>query len=91
MSGLVINSMTLPRKCSYVDNDSDCHLSPSYIVSIESGDNEYMIAVVCEDHKDQMEARLKGLRNNNLVPQGKLEFQEIRVVVTNCVRGTADE
>jgi len=83
--------MTLPRRCSYIDKGSDCYMSPSYIVSVETKNDEYMIAVVCEDHRDQTEARLKGLQSKNIIPQGNVKFQEIRVVVTNCVRGTTDE
>ncbi len=83
--------MALPQRCSYVYNGIHCQFSPLYIVSIEGdGDDEYMITVVCEDHRAQMEVRLKALQHRNTIPQGKTKFQEIRMVGTDCVRGTAD-
>lgn len=85
---LVINSMTLPQRCSYIHNGRDCLFSPSFIISIESNNDEYMIGVVCQDHRDRMEDRIKAMQRKNTVPQGKAKFQEIRTVATDCVSGT---
>jgi hypothetical protein len=48
-------SMTLPRRCSIREKHLDCLLPPSYIISVTYDEKEYMIAVVCKDHRDQME------------------------------------
>lgn len=89
--GLVIKSTTLPHRCSYIDRGRDCPLSPSYIISIENDNDEYMIAVVCHDHRDRMESRLKAMQSKSTIPQGKTKFQEIRMVVTDCINAAGDE
>jgi hypothetical protein len=83
--------MALPHRCSYIDNGSDCQLSPSYIVSVETDNGEYMIAVVCQDHRDEMSIRLKALQHKNTIPKGKTRFQEMTMIGTDCVRGPDDE
>jgi len=51
---------------------------------------EYMIAVVCKDHRDQMEKRLKALQSLRKIPQGKAKFEEIDLIVTDCIRDSTD-
>jgi hypothetical protein len=79
-------SMALPKTCSFRDRDIDCTLPPSYIISVVSNGEEYMIAVVCQDHRDQMEKSLKAMQSVAKIPQGKARFQEIKLVVTDCIR-----
>ena len=79
-------SMALPKTCSFRDRDVDCPLPPSYIISVVSNGEEYMIAVVCQDHRDQMEKSLKAMQSVAKIPQGKARFQEIKLVVTDCIR-----
>jgi hypothetical protein len=83
--------MALPRRCSYIGNGSDCQLSPSFIVSIESEEGEYMIAAVCQDHRDEMSTKLKNLQHKNTIPKGKTKFQEMTMIGTDCLRGRDDE
>jgi hypothetical protein len=54
----------------------DCPLPPSYIISVTDNEGEYMIAVVCKDHREQMEKWLV-----RKIPQGKAKFQEIHQIV----------
>ena len=49
-----------------------------------------MIAVVCQDHRDQMEMRLKAMQSARKIPQGNVKFQDIKLVVTDCIRDTDD-
>jgi hypothetical protein len=51
---------------------------------------EYMIAVVCQDHRDQMEKWLNVMQSVGKIPQGKAKFQEIKLVVTDCIHDTDD-
>ncbi len=83
-------SVTLPRKCSFIDKHLDCPLPPSYIISVTDDEEEYMIAVVCQDHKDQMEKWLKELQSLRKIPQGMAKFQEIDLIVTNCIHDNPD-
>ncbi|MGC1931310.1 MAG: hypothetical protein WA667_20255 [Candidatus Nitrosopolaris sp.] len=83
-------SMALPKTCSFRDKDVDCPLPPSYIISVADNGEEYMIAVVCQDHRDQMEKWLKAMQSVRKIPQGKAKFQEVKLVVTDCIRDTDD-
>jgi hypothetical protein len=83
-------SMTLPRRCSFRDKYLDCPLPPSYIISVADNVEEYMIAVVCKDHRDQMEKRLKALQSLRKIPEGKAKFEEIDLIVTDCIRDSTD-
>jgi len=83
-------NMVLPKTCSFRDKDVDCPLPPSYIVSVGDNSEEYMIAVVCQDHRDQMEMRLKAMQSARKIPQGNVKFQDIKLVVTDCIRDTED-
>ena len=82
--------MALPKTCSFRDKDVDCPLPPSYIISVVNNREEYMIAVVCQDHRDQMEKWLNVMQSVGKIPQGKAKFQEIKLVVTDCIHDTDD-
>jgi hypothetical protein len=84
-------NMALPKTCSFRDKDDDCPLPPSYIVSVGDDIEEYMIAVVCQAHRDQMEKRLNALQSVRKIPQGKAKFQDIKLVVTDCIRDTDND
>lgn len=84
-------SMALPKTCSFRDKDVDCLLPPSYVISVINNGEEYMIAVVCQDHRDQTEKSLKAMQLVGKIPQGKAKFQEIKLVVTDCIRDSDDE
>jgi hypothetical protein len=92
-------SMTLPKRCSFRDKRDvlegsskhlDCPLPPSYIVSVTDNEEEYMIAVVCQDHRDQMEKWLKALQSLRKIPLGKTKFQDINLIVTDCIHDKTD-
>ena len=85
-----VTDMTLPRRCSFRYKYLDCPLPPSYIISVADNVEEYMIAVVCKDHRDQMEKRLKALQSLRKIPEGKAKFEEIDLIVTDCIRDSTD-
>lgn len=69
----------------------ECQLVPSYVVSVKSHEGEYMLAVVCDDHKGGIETRLVAMQEDNKIPQGKIHFQPIKAVVTDCVMGINED
>ena len=75
----------LPEHCSAKVEGEECQLPPSYVISVKSHDGEYMLAVVCEDHKSAFEARLTVMQEANKIPQGTIHFQQVKAVVTDCV------
>lgn len=60
-------------------------------MSVKSNEGEYMLAVVCEDHKSGIEARLLSMQKESKVPQGKIHFQPVKAVVTDCVMGMNED
>lgn len=83
--------MLLPEHCSIKICGQKCQLAPSYVVSVISHDSEYMLAVVCEDHKSTMEERLIMMQEANRIPPGKIKFEQVKAVVTDCIVGTEDD
>lgn len=50
-----------------------------------------MLAVVCDDHKSIMEARLMEMQKSNKIPPGKIKFEQIKAVATDCIVGLNDD
>jgi hypothetical protein len=50
-----------------------------------------MLAVVCDDHKNGIAARLVALQKKGRVPHGRIRFQPVRAVVTDCVMGVNED
>ena len=81
----------MPEHCSAKVDGQECQLPPSYVVSVKSHEGEYMLAVVCDDHKSGIQSRLVALQKENRIPQGKILFQPVKAVVTDCVMGINDD
>ena len=85
------DDMLLPPHCSVKVEGEECKLAPSYIISVKSHEDEYMLAVVCDDHKSVLEPRLVAMQEVNKIPQGSIHFQPVKAVVTDCVTGISEE
>ncbi|MEW5840826.1 hypothetical protein [Nitrososphaera sp.] len=85
--------MLLPETCSIKVDGVGCNLPPAHVVSIQSrdGSGEYMVAVVCDDHKDGLEKRLQEMQKAGRVPEGRIHFQPVKLVVTDCVAGMEED
>jgi hypothetical protein len=83
--------MLLPEHCSAKVDGEECQLAPLYVVSVRSHEGEYMLAVVCNDHKGGIEARLVAMQKENRIPQGRIHFQLVKAVVTDCVMGINED
>jgi hypothetical protein len=62
-----------------------CSMPPSHIVSILSDNEEYMIGLVCSDHVSLMESKATAMQNSGKINKGKIRFQRIKPVMTDCV------
>ncbi|HJU34621.1 MAG TPA: hypothetical protein VJ695_05835 [Nitrososphaera sp.] len=83
--------MLLPEQCSARIEGEKCRLPPSYVISIKSHEGEYMLAVVCDDHKNAFEVRLTTMQEANKIPQGTIHFQRVKTVVTDCINGNNED
>jgi len=57
--------MLLPNSCSLKMGDNGCEIPPSYVVSINTQNEEYMIGVVCKEHMGEIEKRLGGAQQRH--------------------------
>jgi len=62
-----------------------CNIPPAHIVSIVSDNEEYMIGLVCSDHVPLMESKTTTMQNSGKINKGKIRFQKIKPVMTDCV------
>jgi hypothetical protein len=81
----------LPESCCVKIDGQECELAPMHVVSVKSQEGEYMLAVVCDDHKSGLEARLIAMQKENKIPQGRIHFQSVKAVVTDCVIGMNED
>ncbi len=76
----------LPSKCCIRVRGKECTNIPEWIVSILDHDNEYMIAVVCNGHREVIARIIEGtidqLHNNS--DRCMLRFTKIKSVATTC-------
>ena len=75
----------VPERCSISVEGRACALPPSLIVSIISGDEEYMIGLVCSGHVMLMKTKALSMQNSGELGMGKIKFQKIKPVMTDCV------
>lgn len=75
----------IPERCSISIKGRACTIPPSRIVSIISGDEEYMIGLVCSDHVLLMKTKALSMQNSGKLGMGKIKFQKIKPVMTDCV------
>ena len=50
-----------------------------------------MVGITCERHKDIVSTKILELQANGKIPKGKLQFEKLKAVGTDCVRIDADE
>jgi hypothetical protein len=81
----------LPEKCSVKVEGEPCQLAPSHVVSVISENGEYMLAVVCDEHQEAIQAKLSTLQQAGKVPGGKIKFESVKAVVTDCVTGMNED
>jgi hypothetical protein len=60
-------------------------MPPSHIVSILSENEEYMIGLVCSDHILLMKSKTLSMQKSGKIDNGKIRFQKIKPVMTDCV------
>lgn len=81
----------MPESCSVKVDGVECRLPPTQVISIQAKDGEYMVAVVCDDHRAGLECRLRVLQKQRRVPEGRIRFQPVLPVVTDCVTGMEED
>lgn len=80
--------MSLPKYCSFRSQQTNCLYPPRYFLSVQDNNNdEYMVGAVCDIHKEAMKFRIKALQEASKIPQGKVNFNPVVILGTDCIRG----
>lgn len=82
--------MTLPKKCSFFTQDTQCDMPPSYILSVIENE-EYLIGVSCLEHLEAIKSKIKKLQQTKSIPNGRLSIDNIKMVSTNCIKGSPED
>ena len=83
--------MLLPDKCSIREGDKDCVNPPEYLISVVSGDDEFMLGITCEKHKTSVSTKIGSLQTDGKIPKGTIKFENLKSVQTDCIRGDPDD
>lgn len=76
----------LPERCSIREKGLDCRLPPEFIISVKGQEDEYMVGVACEKHKQLFVNKIEELQRASKIPEGQVNFTTIKAVGTNCIK-----
>lgn len=75
----------LPDRCSVKESDKQCVNPPEFVISVRVKQDEYMIGVTCQKHKQIVSEKVKILQNEGKVPKGTIQFSGLKAVGTDCI------
>ncbi|MGE0388738.1 MAG: hypothetical protein DA329_04410 [Candidatus Nitrosocosmicus sp.] len=84
----------IPESCSFAYNGTQCPLPPQFIIEIldeSNNGNKFMIGLTCSDHKEVLEKKFLLLQGNNVIPAGKIVLTPVKIIHTDCVKGTLED
>ena len=81
----------LPDQCSVLEEGKQCVNPPDFIVSIVSDEDEYMVGVTCQKHKQIVSGKVGILQNEGKMHDGKISFSPVKSVGTDCIHGDSDD
>ena len=81
----------LPDKCSIAEHGNPCVNPPEFIVSVTVSDDEYMVGVTCEKHKQIVSGKIKVLQGEGKIPNGTIDFSPLKAVGTDCIHGDEED
>jgi len=83
--------LLLPNKCSIRKGDTACVNPPEYLITIVSDNDEFMIGITFEKHKESVSLKISSLQNDGKIPKGTVKFENLKSVQTDCIRGDPDD
>lgn len=81
----------LPDRCSVKKEGKQCVNPPEFVISVVVENEEYMIGVTCQKHKQAVSEKVKILQNEGKIPKGKVNFSGLKAVGTDCIRADPDD
>ncbi len=80
-----------PDRCSVMKEGKQCVNPPEFVVSVVHNKDEYMIGVTCNTHKQIVSKKVQLLQNEGKIPEGTINFNQLKPVGTDCIKGNPDE
>ena len=81
-----IELLLLPKQCSFRTENMSCKYPPSEVISVVTDSGEYMVGVICSQHKSMVRGLIEQRQVKGEIPDGKIRFQDIKMVTTNCIK-----
>lgn len=80
-----------PDKCSITEKGKSCVNPPEFIVSVTVDQDEYMVGVTCQKHKQVVLGKIQILQREEKIPSGKIGFSPLKAVGTDCIHGDQED
>lgn len=84
-------TLMLPDRCTVREDGKQCVSPPEFVISVTVGSDAYMIGVTCGRHRNGVSKKVKSLQRERKVPDGKVNFEPLKAVGTDCIKGSADD
>lgn len=81
----------LPDRCSVKQRGSQCVNPPEFVISVKADSDEYMVGVTCQAHKNALSEKLLMLQKEGRIPNGKINFEKLKAVGTDCIKANPDD
>ena len=81
----------LPDKCSIREGSRDCVNPPEFLITVVTGNDEFMLGITCQKHKTTVLSKIENLQNQGNIPNGSIKFENLKSVQTDCIRGDPDD
>lgn len=75
----------LPDRCSVTEFKMQCPNPPEFVVSVVIQNDEYMIGVTCDRHRQVVANKTRILQKKAKIPNGKIQFSRLKAVGTDCI------
>ena len=81
----------LPDRCSIKHSGKDCVNPPEFVIEIVHENDSFMVGITCNKPKNIISEKIIELQSKGKIPKGKLQFETLKSVGTDCVRIDPDE
>ncbi|MFQ5573154.1 MAG: hypothetical protein ACE5EJ_02770 [Nitrosopumilaceae archaeon] len=81
----------LPDRCSVKEGGKPCVNPPEFVISVVVYNDEYMVGVTCQKHKQAVSEKVKILQNEGKIPNGKINFSGLKAVGTDCINAKPED
>ena len=80
-----------PDRCSVRESGKPCVNPPEFVISVSVEKEQYMVGVTCQKHKNVVSGKLAILQNDGKIPKGTINFEQLKAVGTDCIKGNPDD